>query len=66
MNKPFSVIIRETKESLVSVINTSGLPLDVLQMILKELYNVVCNQAQLNYEQELKAYNEQENSDNGD
>lgn len=37
--------IRETREKIVSVLNTSGLPLEILRLILSEIQTIVTNQA---------------------
>ena len=38
MNKPFSLIINETKQELVDVINQSGLHPSIIEMIIKDIY----------------------------
>lgn len=38
MNKPFSLIVEETKEELINVINKSNLHPSAMEMILKEIY----------------------------
>lgn len=52
-SKPFSVAIRDTKNDLVSVLNNSGLPLDAMLYILKELVSSVTAQAEQEYRDEL-------------
>lgn len=59
MNKPANLIIEETKENLVKVINESGLPPFLLEPVLKDLYN----QISILKQQELeKSKQEYENS----
>ena len=59
MTKPANLIIEETKENLVKVINESGLPPFLLEPILKDLYN----QISILKQQELeKSKQEYENS----
>lgn len=41
MTKPANLIIEETKENLVKVINESGLPPFLVEPIIKDLYNQV-------------------------
>ena len=41
MNKPANLIVEETKESIVKIINGCGLPPFLLEPILKDLYNQV-------------------------
>lgn len=38
MNKPFSIIVEETKQELISVINKSNLHPTALEMIVKDIY----------------------------
>lgn len=38
MNKPFSLIIQETKQELIDVINNSNLHPSVVEMIVKDIY----------------------------
>lgn len=38
MNKPFSLIISETKESIVNILNNSNLHPTVMEMIIKDIY----------------------------
>lgn len=59
MTKPANLIIEETKENLVKVINESGLPPFLVEPILKDLYN----QISILKQQELeKSKQEYENS----
>ena len=59
MTKPANLIIEETKENLVKVINESGLPPFLLEPVLKDLYN----QISILKQQELeKSKQEYENS----
>ena len=59
MTKPANLIIEETKENLVKVINESGLPPFLLEPVLKDLYN----QISILKQQELeKSRQEYENS----
>lgn len=56
MDKPFSVSFRETKDKIVDVLNGSGLPIDVLDMVLGEIKMVVHAQAEQEYAKQLEAY----------
>ena len=53
MEKAFSVGLRETRDKLVKVLNESGLPIDVMDMMLGELKNTVHAQAEAEYQMEL-------------
>lgn len=54
--KPLSVAIRETRESMLGVLNDSGLPLDIISLILSEISNAVNVQAEQAYQKDLKEY----------
>lgn len=52
---------RETKESLVNIINNSGLPACMLKPMLKEFYEQLASLEQQQYVQAKNKRNEQEN-----
>lgn len=54
--KPLSVAIRETRESMLGVLNDSGLQLDIISLILSEISNAVNVQAEQAYQKDLKEY----------
>lgn len=56
MNKPADLIVEETKESIVKIVNESGLPPFLLELILKEIYNQVNILKQQELEQSKKQY----------
>lgn len=58
MDKPFAIAYRDTRDAIVDTLNNSGLPLDVLDMLLVQIQSVVHAQAEQEY-QKLKE------SDNG-
>lgn len=58
MEKPVSIVIEETKGALVNVLNTSGLPISVLKLIVNELSTDVNNAAMTNLRQDIQKYNE--------
>lgn len=58
MEKPVSIAIEETKGALVNVLNTSGLPISVLKLIVNELNTDVNNAAMTNLRQDIQKYNE--------
>lgn len=74
-NKPVSMIINETRISLLDILNKSTLPPCVLELIAKDLYNDVkqVSEAQLKRDEETytkaqkgakNANNEQETDNN--
>lgn len=60
--KPISIAIRETKQELVEVLNNSGLPIDVMAMIVAGLLNSINEQAERSYTQDVENYK----SENGE
>ena len=41
MNKPISMMISETNDKIVQVCNESGLPMSVLELIVRNIYNEI-------------------------
>ena len=58
MQKPFSVALRDFRNSIVDCVNTSGLPFDAMLPTIKELVEVVAMKAEEAYKADLKAYEE--------
>lgn len=56
MNKPFSLIVQETEQGIVEIINKSQLPAYVLKKILQEIYAEV----ERVESEEMKKYNEEQ------
>ena len=56
MTKPANLIIEETKENLVKVINESGLPPFLLEPVLKDLYNQISILKQQELERSKQEY----------
>ena len=54
--KPISVAIRETRDALLEVLNDSGLPIDVVVMILADIYAAIGKQAEDAYLREKEEY----------
>ena len=66
MEKPISLKIKEFRDNAVGLVNTSGLPLFVVEPILKDILHIVQNkldqeylQDKANYEQSLKEENKE-------
>lgn len=55
-DKPFSIALRETREKLVEILNASGLPIDVIDMVLGEIRTVVHAQAEQEHAKQLETY----------
>ena len=60
MNVPISVAVNETKNHIVSEINNSGLPLCVLESMLKSIYLEVSDLARKELEKDIEKMNKQE------
>lgn len=58
MNKPLSMIIKETQASMVNVCNESGLPLAILDLIIQGVYSNIHSLAERQSFEEEKAYTE--------
>lgn len=56
MNKPANLIMEETKENIVKIINESGLPPFLVEPIIKDLYNQVSILKQQELEKSKKEY----------
>ena len=56
MDKPLSVLIRETRTNISNIVNESNLPPDILIPIVKDLYMRLSDIAEERYEIELEQY----------
>lgn len=56
MSKTFSIALRETRDRIVETLNSSGLPIDALDMVLGEIKMIVHAQAEQEYAKQLEAY----------
>ena len=56
MNKPANLLVEETKENIVKIINESGLPPFLVEPIIKDLYNQINILKQQELEQSKKQY----------
>ena len=52
MDKPISVAIRYTRDKLLDVLNSSGIPIDILDMMLMQIQTAVHAQAEQAYLQD--------------
>lgn len=60
MEKPITVRIDEFKQSIVGLINNSGIPIVILQLLMKQLYEDVSSLAAQQAEQERKAWEDEQ------
>lgn len=55
-NKPMSIVISELKEGIVTIVNNSGLPLYITEMILKDILSDVTMVSNQVKEKEYQEY----------
>lgn len=63
INKPIIVAREEFRSNLANLINTSGLPIYVIEPILNDILSEVVRVSQLQYQKELQQYQEALNDD---
>lgn len=56
INKPLSLILAESRETIVKAINSTGLPMALLELIIKDLYNEINIQSNRELEFEKVEY----------
>ena len=56
MNKPFSMICEEFRQELANLINNSGLPICVIELVLQNCLNEVDNIAKNQYKNDKTQY----------
>lgn len=57
MDKPLSVMIKETKDSIVNVVINSGVPMSLMELIVADVYKEIKDTAQLQYHADIINYN---------
>lgn len=55
-NKPFALVKKELQESIVNSINESGVPLEIVQYIIKDLYEQISATVTQQENNEIAAY----------
>lgn len=63
MEKPISLKIKEFKNDAVNLVNTSGLPLFIIEPILKEVLVAVQNKSEQEYQQDKLRYEQSLNEE---
>lgn len=63
MSKPISISIKETRQGICDVINASGLPISIIELIMSDVYGEVQLVARKQYEQDVLSM---ENTDNAE
>lgn len=66
MDKPISLKLKDFKNDAVNLINTSGLPLFVIEPILREVLVAVQNKAEQEYQQDKIRYEQSINEQEGE
>ena len=56
INKPFSLIVEESKKTIIDVINQVNLHPTLLELVIKDIYNEVQYNAQVFAEHERNEY----------
>lgn len=56
IDMPMSVYIQESKQKIINTINACGLHISLVEMIMKDLYNEIKQQADITREYELNEY----------
>lgn len=55
---PISIVISDLKNRLVETINDSKLPLSILELVVKDLYNEINNAYKIQLVNDKKQYNQ--------
>lgn len=66
MEKPISLKIKEFKNDAVNLVNTSGLPLFIIEPILKEVLVAVQTRSEQEYQQDKLRYEQSLNTQEGE
>ncbi len=59
----FDLKVLETKENIINVLNNSGLPITVIQMIINEIKHTVDLQTMISLENQKKEVNKETNKE---
>ena len=65
MSKPISISIKETRQEICDVINASGLPISVIELIVSDVYGEVQLVARKQYEQDVLRMENTDNAETG-
>lgn len=65
MNKPISISIKETRRGICDVINASGLPISVIELIVSDVYGEVQLVSRKQYEQDILSMENKDNAETG-
>lgn len=65
MSKPISISIKETRQGICDVINASGLPISVIELIMSDVYGEVQLIARKQYEHDVLSMENTDNAETG-
>lgn len=65
MNRPISIAIKETRQGICDVINASGLPISVIELIVSDVYGEVQHISRKQYEQDVLSMENKDNAETG-
>ena len=65
MSKPISISIKETRQGICDVINASGLPISIIELIMSDVYGEVQLVARKQYEQDVLSMENTNNAETG-
>lgn len=65
MNKPISISIKETRQGICDVINASGLPISVIELIVSDVYGEVQHISRKQYEHDVLSMENTDNAETG-
>lgn len=61
MDKPFDLMVEDTRHMIIKVLNESGLPITVMSMVLKELCSDIQTQEAVSIQKQRIKYEEGKN-----
>lgn len=62
MDKPLSMRIRELRQSICDLVNDSGLPISVVELVVSDVYGEVQVVSNKMYEQDTANFSSEENN----
>lgn len=65
-NKPMSILLSEVKNGIIGLLNQSGLPIYIGEMLLKDILNDVSNISNQVREKEYQAYMQSEQKESNE
>lgn len=63
MEKPLSVIMTEVKTNVAKIINDSGIPMYILEPVIRDVYEQLCRVGNQQMEREAKEWKEAQEED---